>query len=315
MEMDFTTCCIINAPLIVLNVTVNVFFMFCMICPLASGEEIKQPLKLLLWSLISATMSYLLSLIAALLSDYEHSFAPHVLTVYACGTCMTSSAWLNFFYCTQIIPAKQTLFVWIKKNVKSIIYCICICERLLSSFEMTIVLLRGFDMDESSNLTFSNTSSRLQGISTISFMILLAYFLLCLCVMVGSSGATVVYLYRHMRRMVTNGSPFFCPRFRSQARVTFTGVLQGVAHLFCSALIMGKWFNEAFGKDIIRNCPPYTFITIFLSCTTFTLGVGQAVFRKRIASVWLKTAQWRKTCNCVNMKDDSDSQSRGSGCW
>ncbi|GLD59956.1 uncharacterized protein AKAME5_001190700 [Lates japonicus] len=57
-----------------------------------------------------------------------------------------------------------------------------------------------------------------------------AHFFFCLCVMVMSSGSTVVYLCRHMGRMVANGQPLSCPRFRGQARVTVTGILQGVMH-------------------------------------------------------------------------------------
>ncbi|XP_029315228.1 uncharacterized protein LOC115026516 [Cottoperca gobio] len=96
---------------------------------------------------------------------------------------VTFSFWLNFFYYTQIVPAQRTLFICIKKNIKSLIYCFW-----------------------------------------------LAYLIVCLCVMVMTSYSTVVYLCRHMRRMVTNGQSLSCPQFRSQVRVAVISILQGVLY-------------------------------------------------------------------------------------
>nr|XP_033472834.1 uncharacterized protein LOC117250994 [Epinephelus lanceolatus] len=93
---------------------------------------------------------------------------------------MSSSVWLNFFYYTQIVPAQRAIFIWIKKNIKSVIFCIRLTEGI------NICLARA-------NLIF------------------------CVCVMVMSSGSTVVYLSRHMRCMVANGQPISGPQLSGQA--------------------------------------------------------------------------------------------------
>ncbi|XP_056283334.1 uncharacterized protein LOC130202084 [Pseudoliparis swirei] len=127
--------------------------------------------------------------------------------VMVCGmyTSMTSSVWLNFFYCCQIVPAKRAFFIWMKKNVKSIIYCIC------------------------------NNSTEV-------------HFACCFCVMLMSSGSTVLYLGGHMRRMVANGQCMSCPQLRNQLRVTVTGILQGVLYTFCA---IWTAFNDFPGGELL----------------------------------------------------------------
>lgn len=50
------------------------------------------------------------------------------------STSMTSSVGLDLFY-TQIIPAQTVLFIWNRKNIKPIIYCIWLVERIYSFFD------------------------------------------------------------------------------------------------------------------------------------------------------------------------------------
>ncbi|CAL8320909.1 unnamed protein product [Merluccius merluccius] len=35
---------------------------------------------------------------------------------------MTSYVWLTFYYYIMIVPSQRTLFLWVKKNIKSVIY-------------------------------------------------------------------------------------------------------------------------------------------------------------------------------------------------
>ncbi|CAB1328716.1 unnamed protein product [Coregonus sp. 'balchen'] len=41
---------------------------------------------------------------------------------YTLSTRMSTSVWQIFFYYTQIVPAQRALFIWVKRNIKIIIY-------------------------------------------------------------------------------------------------------------------------------------------------------------------------------------------------
>ncbi|KAM4560832.1 LOW QUALITY PROTEIN: taste receptor, type 2, member 201, tandem duplicate 1 [Fundulus diaphanus] len=57
--MDYLSWALINGPLSIISFIINVFYIFCMVRPL-HGERIKQPLKLLLSSLVGTVSLYML---------------------------------------------------------------------------------------------------------------------------------------------------------------------------------------------------------------------------------------------------------------
>ncbi|XP_068590337.1 uncharacterized protein [Cebidichthys violaceus] len=301
VKMDFQTFALINGSLVFLNIVTIAFYMFCMVRPLHGGR-IKQPLKLLLWSLICFTITYMVSGIAVafshlLFNSFKITQILSVVSVCSVFNSMTSSVWLNFFYCIQIVPAQRAPFIWIKKNVKSIIYCFWITERLYSLFDFTSMILANIPLD---GIVSSNYSTVVHDMPAkdplhimffIVFSILKAHFVFCLCVMVMSSGSTVFYLCGHMRRMVANGQPLSCPQLRNQVRVTVTGILQGVLYVFCAVWTL---FRSYPGGGLYKFSNVYTdstVINLYMSGTLFTLGAGQAVFRQRAAHIWLRAAQ------------------------
>ncbi|XP_071398434.1 taste receptor type 2 member 7-like [Centroberyx affinis] len=302
--MDLLPCVLINGPLIVLNILANLFYIFCMVCP-HGRERIKQPLKLLLWTLICCTLIYLMSVILMFFSGMSDNvnFAAYLLGVYTLSSSLNASVWLNFFYYTQIVPAQRAVFIWIKRNIKAIIYCILLADRVFSLFDFTVMTLTrhtldGFNRNFTThrNVTLiSSTSSfetKLYHAYDICSIMIMAQSLFCLCVMVGSSGATVIYLHRHIRRMIASGTP--CPRLRSQMRVTITGIIQGVIYLLCAVFSLVHLFSLKNSNSYFSECILHTVITLYMSGTTVNLGVGQAIFRRRAADVWLKAAQCGK---------------------
>ncbi|XP_076603687.1 uncharacterized protein LOC143330811 [Chaetodon auriga] len=230
--------------------------------------------------------------------------------VFACSfsLSMTSSVWLNFFYQTQIVPAHRALFIWIKKNIKHIIYCILLVERIFSLCNCAVVLIDylvstyrtpdGFSYNSTVHHNTINfhplPSSELRTVLTIFICLLKIHYLMCLCVMVMSNGSTVVYLCQHMCRMAANGQPFSCPRLRSQVRVTITGVLQGVLYVFCAMWTIYKIFSGQIAIIYGFSYAHFTVINLYMTGTTFNLGAGQGVFRQRAADIWLRAAQWCK---------------------
>ncbi len=304
--MDFLTCCLINGPFLILNIMANVFYAFCIVCPL-QGERIKQPLKLLLGSLIFCTITYLISVTFQLFfskfisNNFDLIIVSYLVSVYSLCTNIKSSVWLNFYYFTQIVPSQRAVCMWIKKNIKAVICCIWFVERSLTLFEIG-AMSNHFDF----NVTIYNESLYLKipgsklhtPLGTTLIAISSAHFLLCLCVKVMSSSCTVVYLCRHMSRMRANaqpGQPVICPRTKSQVRVTVTGILQGVLFVICAV-----WITYSYISPTPQSQYTYfTVINLYVAGTTLNLGAGQAVFRQRIKDILLRAAQ---LCNVPKVK-------------
>nr|XP_008289045.1 PREDICTED: uncharacterized protein LOC103363876 [Stegastes partitus] len=131
-------------------------------------------------------------------------------------------------------------------------------------------------------------------VNVIVTTILEVHLILCLCVLVMSNGATVVYLCRHMWRMVANGQPLSSSRFSSQVRVTITGILQGALSVFCAVWVVLSFFSDNGSSTSSKFCADLSFTNLYVSGTTLCLGTGQAVFRQRAAHIWTRAAQWCK---------------------
>uniref|UniRef100_A0A6Q2WWN2 Taste receptor type 2 n=1 Tax=Esox lucius TaxID=8010 RepID=A0A6Q2WWN2_ESOLU len=161
----------------------------------------------------------------------------------AAGICLwtfiSCSIWLNFFYCTQIVPAQQVVFIWVKRNIKVIIYWALIVDMVFSLFDGVVEILLMVDINnvpwknrndsnyDSVNVSFS-TLDDLSNIALGCLSVRMIFLLKFLCLTVGSSWATVSYLRRHMESMKESCSPFSSPRLTGQMRVTITGILQGI---------------------------------------------------------------------------------------
>nr|XP_008289046.1 PREDICTED: uncharacterized protein LOC103363877 [Stegastes partitus] len=302
--MNYLTFVLINGPLLVLNITTNAFYTFCMVCP-HQGEKIKQPLKLLLGTMICSSTSYVVSILGVFLFELREEFnnvrpIPLLMSIFILSTSMNSSVWLNFFYYVQIVPAQRAFFHWIKKNIKPFIYCMWLMEKIYSLLDFTVVVLQIYHFKHfgfNETLTWNDGIAMPDGTVLMwgDFMFLVLIFLVkvhfcfCLCVMMKSSVTTAVYLCRHMQRMIANGYPLSCPCFSRQVRVTITGVLQGTLYMFCSAWLMYIFLRR-------KICPfvHFSVISWYMSGTMLCLGAGQTVFRQRAADIWTRAAQWYK---------------------
>lgn len=305
--MDFQTCVWVNGPFSFITIVVNVFFIFCMSRPV-QGEKIKQPLRLLLWTLVSCTIIYEISVVFQLLVQKVRwvGITTYLAFILTLPTSMTSSVWLNFFYYTQIVPAKRALAIWIKSNIKLIIYYIWLFEKILCVFSSVALLgyklvaaydSMSFNSTVTANELISAISQHQTMVYFISAIIMKLHFLFCLCVMVMSSCSTVVYLCKHMRRMVANGQSFSCPQFGSQLRVTITGMLQGLMYLFSAMWSMYKFIDEGALSEAYSDYTygHFTVINLYMAGTTLNLGAGQGVFRQRLANMWLRAVYWCST--------------------
>lgn len=301
--MDFLTWVLINGPVGAVNVTMNVFFIFCMVNPL-HGEKIKQPLKFLLALLVGSTTVYLMSTFGVFFSEGKSenkiSVASFLISVCCLSVSISSSVWLNFFYYTQIVPAQRDIFVWIKKNIKPVIFVVIIFENVFSLLDFTVELLnvRVDEFNETStnyqNIPDRNLIEHQDNVYIILISIQRFHFYSSFLVMMMSSGATVVYLCRHMQHMAAHGQSLSCPRLSSQVRVTISGIVQGFHFLSLTVWREYNFVSHNFSDYTIGHYIFSTVLNVYMSATAFWLGAGQVVFRQRAADMWTRLAQWCK---------------------
>ncbi|KAG7251557.1 hypothetical protein CRUP_023828 [Coryphaenoides rupestris] len=182
-----------------------------------------------------------------------------------------------FFFYFMIVPPQRGLFLWVRQNIKLVIYATLLCDRLLLSGHA--ICQMAFKQ--------TNGTHHLLEVEIAAFSIVDAYMCLCLCVMMFSCFATVHYLRRNMRSLVARGGSLFSARLRNQVRVTVMGIVQGVLYM-----VYGVWFMVMiFGyylPPLVKFNPNITFtvISLYISITTVNLGVGQTLFRERALRVW-----------------------------
>lgn len=306
--MEWNTYVLVNGPLIFLTIMGNAFFIFCMTYPVQE-KKTKQPLKLLLWTLICCTIIFLVISVVQIsipVGDIKVLYILNVAHILSLSSSMTSTVWLNFFYFTQIVPAQKAACIWIRKNIKPIIYCIWFFERVLIMFNTSALLafhvaFRNFISGHTFNLTAVTERLTLEMLTLkvlplpsilnlIATFLVHIHFLICLFIMMISCGFTVIYLSKHMRRMAQHGKPLSCPIFRSQVRVTVLGLLQGLLFIVYATWTVSEYISEETLNQIIasNSLSHFTVINIYMAATMFNMGAGHSVFRQRAADIWLR---------------------------
>lgn len=305
----------INIAIGVFTTLINFVFVLCLICPI-QGEQIKQPLMLLLGTMVSCTTSFEVSVLLQLSTLQLSTF--HLLDVnwlripstmmfiFSLSTTTTSSVWLTFFYNTQIVPAKRAVSIWIKKNIKVVIYSIWLFEKMLCIFHVLVFIVIPNFFSRTKHYWGSVNSTLTEGIQhnelllpvyffSVSASMVNSHYYFCMCVLVIFNFSTVIYLCKHMRRMMVNGQPVFSPQLRSQLRVTVTCVLHGVMSILCIVLSIKKYIDQGIFADAYSNLPlqHFTVIHLYMAGTTLSLATGQAVFRQRAVNLWR-----RAVCCC-----------------
>lgn len=76
-----------------------------------------------------------------------------VITVGCLSSSVSSSVWLNFFYYTQFVPAQRAIFIWIKKNIKPIIFFILLLENIYSLLDLVLVIMAPYPTGSELNMT------------------------------------------------------------------------------------------------------------------------------------------------------------------
>lgn len=294
----------INGPLLILNFIANVFYAYCLIFPQPNGQRLKQPLKVLLGILVWSSIFYCLSLsmLNLVLNDLKShtAFVVWLIMVSFVNNGTTCSVWLNFFYCSQIVPSQRAFLIWVKKNITSFIYVALFAGGILC-FCNVAGNVAGIIISTSTNVINSTETdyhiSVLRIASKVYLCMFKAYSLISLCIMMMSSISTVRYLHRHIRSMVQSGSGFSTPKTQSQMRVAVTGVSQGVLYFLLISYNLMESFSHIVSQQAFSVWISFTVLSLYITGTTVNLGVGQAAFRRKVVDVWRRVKTLSTKCN------------------
>ncbi|XP_066542045.1 taste receptor, type 2, member 201, tandem duplicate 1 [Hoplias malabaricus] len=282
-----------------------------MIIPPQESERLKQPLNVLLGSLVGGNIAVHTCVIVFVYNNLV-SFASksswflfyYVLLevlLFTMRTSVTSHLWLNVFYYCQIVPPRCFFFIWLKKNIKVFVYSALVMDRVFFSSSFISNLFYYSELDRlcysvaeaNSSLTCTKQNAKdsrllvLSEIFMINYWLRLAYYLIRLCMMSASSCATILYLRRHMKSMEEGSSSFSSPRLQKQMRVTITGVIQAIFYFICSTWVICdgplRMKLPNFDPERYIYC---SVISLYTLCSTLILAIGQTIFRQRIVHFW-----------------------------
>lgn len=307
--MDDDLIITVNMPVIVLNILANLFFIVCLVRPF-QGETLKQPLKLLLWTMVCCNLPFQVSVVVLFFSvngTIESIMTIVGMFLFSLSTSMSTSVWLTCFYFLQIVPLKSTVFLWVKRNHKSIIYCIWVFEKLLVCVTVSSIVMFDvsvinqisdmvlFNITVNSNEILAKLPSHLVNLSNATMIINEVYFIICLCIMSLCSWSTAIYLSRHMRQMASKG--LSCSHFRSQVRVTVTGILQELLYVILSVWTLFRYmiYGIEVRPNMYLSLSNMTVINFYMVTMSMNLGVGQAVFRQRAVGLLHRVARCCRT--------------------
>ncbi|KAK2849874.1 hypothetical protein Q7C36_008657 [Tachysurus vachellii] len=301
--MDSLTFVLLNSNISIFTFFVNIFLVFCMLFPQQGTDRLKQPLNVLLGTIVGCNITLqiciFLYIIIALCSSRLMVFVVAVeILFFSMRTSVTSSLWLNVFYYCQIVPTQHSVFIYLKRNIRFFIYTSLIAEKLFFIFGLCENIAANALFDKYFNT--DNYTTQRHGteteLNTVTFLVMLdiwiscSYTLLCLIVMTTSSCATILYLRKHMKSMQGSSSTISSPRLQRQMRVTVTGIIQTVLFFLCSVwILMRELLVFVFKLYVDLNghiC--FSVVCLYTFGSTVNLCVGQTIFRQRVVGIWQK---------------------------
>ncbi|XP_037395047.1 uncharacterized protein LOC119263592 [Pygocentrus nattereri] len=313
--MSAQTFASLNVPLSAVSILLNFFFAHCMVFPHKGAERLKEPLKVLLASLVGCNTTinfcslfyvfYHFVLNLLLMNWYILIIVSNLISsvmMYTMLTIVTSCHCKNMLYFCQIVPLQHSVLIWFKRNIRALIYSALILNAIFYLFGLTVdiayeITRSDYDVvftlrnDTEDSLWNSMQLNYSIGLANVWFTLL--YFLLSLCVMLASSCATVLYLWRHMKNMEKSG--LVSPRLQRQIKMTITGItVQVLLHFLCSdgiiiVVIAERFSRNNWDSDGFILC---TIISLYSFGTTINMGVCQSPFRQGVVHAWQKLLQF-----------------------
>lgn len=273
-----------------IGICMNVFFAFCMLWD--EQKSLKPPLLALLATGVSHNMLLQISLLM-------YTFNPMVSVVlafliYSGLSCMSSNVWLSIFFYTKIVSSQNTVFVWIRRNIATVVYAGLIVDKIyLVLFVSTIEAPRFLastpanDSSSPANATVGlEDDSVWYSIQFVFTRFHLAYLLTFIGLMTWVWTCTLIYICRHIRSMEGTSSPLSNPKLLSQIRVVVQGIVQTVLYVITA----GAQVITLFPKYVVLDPKSRGYllnisIAIYTLGTAINLGLSQHLFRERAVRV------------------------------
>ncbi|TRY60717.1 hypothetical protein DNTS_016448 [Danionella cerebrum] len=293
---------VITSPLCFTATIFNFFFFFCLLRP-ASGVTLRNPIRFLLIIVLLNSTSLQLDIaltIVMLLSKspfWLQTVSRALIYQFFCGN-FTCNAWISIFYYMSIVPQHHPILVWIKRNLRVVLYIGFTVNQIFLVFSLSMGAVTYFLITPLEvNLTSLNSSSQAAIFESELYLFHFAnfcYLLYCTCplvTLVVSWGRTFLYLREHMKKMSQSSESFSQPQQKSQMRVTVTGMVQ--AALFLPSSLWTVAASILYLTDLFEIVDPNRFITLtFCSASSLgnllCFGFSQSVFRQRLVSVFKK---------------------------
>lgn len=278
----------INAPLIGLNLAVNIYYACCLV---VDSQRLKRPVKLLLGSLVQSAISYSLSL--ALLcfalhhSSYGMFIVAWVMVQFYTHNSLTSYVWLNFYYYTQIVPARRAFSVWLKRNVVRVIAGAVLLDWALLLFNSGIYLTFELLLLQDNKTLMVNYVDGLYYSYNVCFTINCLQCFICLTMTAATTLSTGCYLQRHFRSLARSRGSFSSQRLHMQLRVTMSGLWVGAMCFLYNLMylvdVVVFKLSETFymDKELLM-----TITSLYISGTSVSLAISQSAFRRGADDVW-----------------------------
>lgn len=290
IEMDNLLFSIICTPFCVCTTVLNIFFIFCL-CKPAVGVSIHQPMYLLLMAVLgNSTVQQLIAMISVILSYFSTPDWLRVLNVaiifQAYCSSFSTNAWISIFYYMKIVPQHWRVFIWVKKNIKAIVFAGFLLDQTL--------LMSALSIGTASYLIPAPTSdlneTMLMGVTVINgplYLVSIRMFMLYLicpfCTLSISWGKTFFYLRRHIKRMEQTTGSSSRTQQKNHMRVTVMGIVQTALSLPTNLYAMAMAFLFSTLYDTLDNNKYITMTITSISnlANVLCLGFSQSVFRLR----------------------------------
>ncbi|NP_001098605.1 taste receptor type 2 member 3 [Danio rerio] len=311
VNMSSVAFALINVPVSMTTNLMNVFFVYCMFSSdQGPASGVKPPLNVLLWSLIGCSLFYnILNLLFVFLDIlyasqwiYDVSGSAIVLAMW---TGFTTSLWLNVCYFFQIVPVQWPFLVWMKQHIRLIVYSALFADRLffLSEFlfrvilEMTEIPAAGFNSTSDHENITSESNLRPDTIEIyITYMSIRGcVFVLCVVVMLASGITTVIYLWKHMKRMEKNSTVFSVLRNKQQMRLTIIGIIQTVLFSLGLLWLMGEELLVHFGVCLDGGRLLRSVMALYSLGVNILLMIGQSKYRLMANNICRKVQRLKLT--------------------
>ncbi|XP_048094455.1 taste receptor type 2 member 114 [Alosa alosa] len=275
------------------GICMNMFFAFCMLSD--EQRSLKAPLPVLLATAVFHNI--LLQVLLPIFTFKETWEVNSIIVISALiihfgASSMSSNVWLSIFYYTKIVSSQNRVFVWVKRNINSVVYAGLIVDKIYLMLFTISVVVPSFLATPANVSSLANTTAGLEdrsvwnSIRNVFRRVHIGYLLTFIWLMMWVWSCTLVYICRHMRSMEGSSSPFSNPKLLSQLRVVAQGIVQTVLY----AISAGSQLIGLFSYFVVLDVQDRVFlynasIAVYTLGTTINLGLSQHLFRQRAVKV------------------------------